>query len=350
MPDALPSPRSVSLPPAVGKEQVGQCSGCRQHRPVSGVQLVRTPSPDPRTPRTCPGRQMPALPRSARPRSPRRCTRSRDGRRRRRHRTASTAGCTWRTAAASRGRPAAPARRRRDPRGSPVVRAGRCPETAGASRRRARGRPPRDPRARPADRSRRARCRHRAVRNRLTSDETGALLLSGAAAPVVGKLGIGGLLATTRLASHRQATRVYRVDRVRGATQLDLPTRRPEGFDLPAFWATGERECAEQLPRLAVDVRLGPTAQRHRDALGALAPREVARRAPGRRRVGAPDAGVRRDGRRTRRPAGARARRRGARARRGPRRPGSGRARRGDAPPDRRGPATTLRGAWFHGR
>jgi predicted DNA-binding transcriptional regulator YafY len=33
----------------------------------------------------------------------------------------------------------------------------------------------------------------------LTADETGALLLSGAAAPVVGELGIGGILATTRL-------------------------------------------------------------------------------------------------------------------------------------------------------
>jgi predicted DNA-binding transcriptional regulator YafY len=194
----------------------------------------------------------------------------------------------------------------------------------------------------------------------LTSDETGALLLSGAAAPVAGELGIGGLLATTRLkllaavppgmrgvatraeerfhldpggwaharprstehlqtvaravwedrvlrlcylpggrdnvvrrtvhplglvhktgtwylvASHRQATRVYRVDRVQGATQLDRPTQRPEGFDLPAFWSAWEQEYAEQLPRLAVDVRLGADAQRHRDALGALAPREVA--------------------------------------------------------------------------
>lgn len=195
----------------------------------------------------------------------------------------------------------------------------------------------------------------------LTSDETGALLLSGAAAPVAGELGIGGLLATTRLkllaaippgmrgvatraeerfhldpggwaharprstehlqtvaravwedrvlrlhylpggradvvrrtvhphglvhktgtwylvASHREATRVYRVDRIRRATQLDRPARRPDGFDLPAFWSAWEVEYAGQLPRLAVDVRLGPEAQRHRDALGVLAPREVAR-------------------------------------------------------------------------
>jgi len=194
----------------------------------------------------------------------------------------------------------------------------------------------------------------------LTSDETGALLLSGAAAPVAGELGVGGLLATTRLkllaaippgmrgvatraearfhldpagwthararstthlqtvaravwedrvlrlryrrggrdavvrrtvqplglvhktgtwylvARHRAATRVYRVDRLQGATQLDRSVHRPEGFDLPAFWAAWERSYAEQLPRLAVDVRLGPDAQRHRDALGSLAPREVA--------------------------------------------------------------------------
>ncbi|HSJ43260.1 MAG TPA: WYL domain-containing protein [Euzebyales bacterium] len=194
----------------------------------------------------------------------------------------------------------------------------------------------------------------------LTSDETGALLLSGAAAPVAGELGTGGLLATTRLkllaaippgmrgvatraeerfhldpsgwaharprstehlqtvaravwedgvlrlryvaegradvvrrtvhplglvhktgtwylvASHRHAARVYRVDRVRGAMQLDRPAQRPEGFDLPAFWSAWEQEYAGHLPGLAVDVRLGPDAQRHRDALGALAPREVA--------------------------------------------------------------------------
>jgi len=194
----------------------------------------------------------------------------------------------------------------------------------------------------------------------LTSDETGALLLSGAAASVAGELGIGGLLATTRLkllaaippgmrgvatraeerfhlepggwaharpratahlqtiaravwedrvlrlcyrtggrdavvrrtvhpvglvhktgtwylvAAHRGQLRVYRVDRVQRATQLDAPTDRPEGFELATFWSAWERSYADQLPRLAVDVRLGPGAQRHRDALGALAPREVA--------------------------------------------------------------------------
>lgn len=194
----------------------------------------------------------------------------------------------------------------------------------------------------------------------LTTDETGALLLTGAAAPVAGELGIGGLLATTRLkllaaippgmrgvatraeerfhldpggwaharprstahlqtlaravwedrvlrmryrrggrgavvrrtvhplglvhktgtwylvATHRASPRVYRVDRVDEATPLDEPARRPDDFDLPAFWSAWERDYAEHLPRVVVDVRLGADAQRYRDALGALAPREVA--------------------------------------------------------------------------
>jgi predicted DNA-binding transcriptional regulator YafY len=192
----------------------------------------------------------------------------------------------------------------------------------------------------------------------LTTDETGALLLSGAAAPVVSELGIGGLLAATRLkllaavppgmrgvatraerrfhldpggwaharprphdhlrtvagavwedrvlglryrrsdgvvvrrtvhplglvhktgswylvATHRRAPRVYRVDRVLGASASERPAQRPDGFDLPAFWADWERSYAESLPTFTAVVRLGPRAQRYRDVLGALAPRAV---------------------------------------------------------------------------
>jgi predicted DNA-binding transcriptional regulator YafY len=192
----------------------------------------------------------------------------------------------------------------------------------------------------------------------LTADETGALLLSGAAAPVVGELGIGGLLAATRLkllaavppgmrgvatraeqrfhldpggwaharprsdehlrtvaravwedrvlglryrrgdgtvvrrtvhplglvhktgtwylvAAHRRASRVYRVDRIMRADVHDAPAWRPDDFDLPAFWADWERAYADTLPTFVTVVRLGPRAQRYRDALGALAPRAV---------------------------------------------------------------------------
>ncbi|MBW3603591.1 MAG: transcriptional regulator [Actinobacteria bacterium] len=194
----------------------------------------------------------------------------------------------------------------------------------------------------------------------LTSDETGALLLSGAAAPIAGELGIGGLLATTRLkllaaippgmrgvatraeerfhldpggwahvaprsqehlqvvaqavwedrvlrlryrrprsdavvrrtvhplglvhktgtwylvATHRESPRVYRTDRIHRVEPIDQPAQRPAVFDLPAFWSSWEQEYAATLPRVAVDARLGPGALRHRDALGALAPRDVA--------------------------------------------------------------------------
>ena len=192
----------------------------------------------------------------------------------------------------------------------------------------------------------------------LTADEMGALLLGGAAAPVVGELGIAGLLASTRLkllaavppgmrgvatraeqrfhldpggwahtavesgahlqaiargvwedrrlalryrqrdggvvrrtvdplglvhktgtwylvATHRHSSRVYRVDRVRLATLLRQPAQRPAEFDLSAFWSSWEQSYARTLPRFSVKVRLGPAAMRHRDALGALAPRAV---------------------------------------------------------------------------
>ena len=192
----------------------------------------------------------------------------------------------------------------------------------------------------------------------LTTDEAGALLLGGAAAPAVGELGLGGLLATTRLkllaavppgmrgvatraeqrfhldpagwahvrrpavdhlqivaravwedrvlrvvhrrgdgavsrrtvhalglvhktgtwylvGAHRRAIRVYRCDRIEQASMLEEPAQRPADFDLASFWSAWELAYAEGLPRFDVDVRLGSTAQRYRDALGALGPRDV---------------------------------------------------------------------------
>jgi predicted DNA-binding transcriptional regulator YafY len=198
----------------------------------------------------------------------------------------------------------------------------------------------------------------------LTTDETSALLLSGAAAPVVGELGIGSLLAATRLkllaaippgmrgvatraehrfhldptgwahaaerpqvhlqtvaravwedrvlrvqyrrgdgtrvqrtlhpiglvhktgtwylvATHRRTPRVYRVDRVVQASAREDTAWRPDDFDLPAFWAQWERAYADSLPVFETAVRLGPHAQRYRDALGPLAPRAVAGQSTG---------------------------------------------------------------------
>ena len=71
------------------------------------------------------------------------------------------------------------------------------------------------------------------------------------------------------------APRVYRVDRVRAARELAAEASRPAGFDLAAFWAVWEAEYAAALPAFRAQVRLGPTAQRYRDALGAIAPRAV---------------------------------------------------------------------------
>jgi predicted DNA-binding transcriptional regulator YafY len=193
----------------------------------------------------------------------------------------------------------------------------------------------------------------------LTSDETEALLLGGAAAPVTSELGIGGLLASTRLkllaaippgmrgvatraeqrfhldpggwaharprstdhvttlaravwedrvvvlrhrrgespsavrrtvhplglvhktgtwylvATHRGRLRVYRSDRIESVDVTDRTVERPPDFDLSGFWTAWEQDYASQLPRVMVEVRLGPQAQMYRDALGALAPREV---------------------------------------------------------------------------
>jgi predicted DNA-binding transcriptional regulator YafY len=187
----------------------------------------------------------------------------------------------------------------------------------------------------------------------LTSDEASALLLTGASAPVA-QLGLGSLLATTRLkllaavptalrevamraeerflldpsgwaharqrdqrhlqtiaravwqdrqlrlahergmprtvhplglvhktgtwylvAAHRQQPLVFRIDRVTSASLLDAGVERPPDFALAAFWERWEAEYAASLPTFVAMVRLGPRAQRYRDALGAASPRSA---------------------------------------------------------------------------
>ena len=77
------------------------------------------------------------------------------------------------------------------------------------------------------------------------------------------------------VATHRSATRVYRIDRVVQAEVLDAAASRPADFELAAFWAQWEQAYADSLPSFRTEVRLGPGAQRYRDALGALGPREI---------------------------------------------------------------------------
>jgi predicted DNA-binding transcriptional regulator YafY len=82
------------------------------------------------------------------------------------------------------------------------------------------------------------------------------------------------------VAMHDGATRVYRVDRILAAQELDVASRRPGDFDLTTFWEHWEAAYATGLPTFSARVRLGPLAQRHRDDLGGLAPRAVAENPP----------------------------------------------------------------------
>ena len=56
------------------------------------------------------------------------------------------------------------------------------------------------------------------------------------------------------------------------------------------FWENWEAEYAASLPACSIRVRLGPLAQRHRDDLGALAPRAVAEEPPDTKWLGRADA------------------------------------------------------------
>jgi predicted DNA-binding transcriptional regulator YafY len=82
------------------------------------------------------------------------------------------------------------------------------------------------------------------------------------------------------VAIHDGVTRVYRVDRILAAQETEIASRRPEDFNLTAFWENWEAEYAASLPVFSARVRLGPLAQRHRDDLGALSPRAAAEGPP----------------------------------------------------------------------
>jgi predicted DNA-binding transcriptional regulator YafY len=77
------------------------------------------------------------------------------------------------------------------------------------------------------------------------------------------------------VAIHDGVTRVYRVNRILAAQESETATCRPDDFNLTTFWENWEAEYAATLPTFFAHVRLGPLAQRHRDALGGLAPRAV---------------------------------------------------------------------------
>jgi predicted DNA-binding transcriptional regulator YafY len=82
------------------------------------------------------------------------------------------------------------------------------------------------------------------------------------------------------VAAHRDRPLVYRVDRIDSASVLAAAVERPADFALVDFWAEWERSYAESLPTFVATVRLGPRAQRYRDALGAASPRMATESAP----------------------------------------------------------------------
>jgi predicted DNA-binding transcriptional regulator YafY len=54
--------------------------------------------------------------------------------------------------------------------------------------------------------------------------------------------------------------RVYRVARIQAVTVTDEPCRRPEGFDLAAFWAQSSADFVANLPQYRVTLRVAPEA------------------------------------------------------------------------------------------
>ena len=77
--------------------------------------------------------------------------------------------------------------------------------------------------------------------------------------------------------------RTYRVSRVLTAAVSDTPAHRPDGFDLPGYWADYQRDYAARVYRASALVRLDADAQRLLFLVGPIA----ARRA--RETFGAPD-------------------------------------------------------------
>lgn len=56
------------------------------------------------------------------------------------------------------------------------------------------------------------------------------------------------------------AARVYRVARIQAVMMTDESCRRPEGFDLAAFWAQSSADFVANLPRYRVTLRVTPEA------------------------------------------------------------------------------------------
>jgi predicted DNA-binding transcriptional regulator YafY len=56
--------------------------------------------------------------------------------------------------------------------------------------------------------------------------------------------------------------RTYRVSRIEEATLLDLPTERPAGFDLAAYWTSSTERFRETWPRYVATLRIEPGVAR----------------------------------------------------------------------------------------
>lgn len=82
------------------------------------------------------------------------------------------------------------------------------------------------------------------------------------------------------VAAHEGNVRVFRVDRIRAANERNEAARRPDGFDLAAFWVAWEADYAASLPTFEAQVRLGPIGRRYKGALGAVAPRAASEEEP----------------------------------------------------------------------
>ncbi len=79
---------------------------------------------------------------------------------------------------------------------------------------------------------------------------------------LVAKAGVWYLVAR-----HRDRTLSYRVSRIDTARVLDEAARRPESFDLAAWWAASTAEFDRALLRFACRVRLSPRAWRRLPAV-----------------------------------------------------------------------------------